>query len=884
MATRTHQLLPEGAQYLSGTAVPKLSKLNGTAFPVSSLLFRKDADESAYFKLPIIGYTSGDITFQVIWFSNGAATTGNVIWGAAVSAVSPNLDNVGVLTKSFATEATVSTAHLGGQAQRLHASTVTITSLDNMRASDQVWLRLTRKDDTYIDDVHVTQIVLSYPASSAGLESGGYYDIHTYATYEVCRNETGTTIAKATPVYISGRQGDKILVAPADAANSAKMPAIGLVADAIDTGTDGYVHVIGANKGVNTNAYALNQTLYVAPGGGLTPTKPANPNLIQNIGKVISVGNNGEILILGPGRTNDVPALAQSHVFIGNASGVTEQRQMTFADISGGGGNVTFAGVTVAETTANETPISVSGYSLTGSGDVPALNVAGTWNTSAAPALLRANVTDTLSNAGALLLELRKNNVAHFTVGKEGQVASNAVTISGYSLTGTSATSALDISGTWNTTGTPTAIKLNITDTASNAASLLMDLQRGGTSRLKIDKNGEIIGVQASLRISHGAGQFFGVYSPSLTTAWFSVSAARAVVPLSGSIGFASLTAGIDGPLDVGFFRDGSGILAQRNGTNAQTFRLYNTYTDASNYEALELAHATYSGGQYSILRTITAGTGADNINLVLSPSGTGAITVQVPDGTITGGNVRGGLAIDLQFDRNNVAQVASGNQSVLIGGRRNRATTSYSACVGGQENTATGGGCFVGNGNSALGTDSVTVGGQSVTASGAYSMAQGRSSLADKWGQHAHAAGLFSTSGDAQRSVMVMRNSTADATPTELFIDGSSVRATIPNNKRWLATVRVVASTATATGAWAVFERRCLIGRGASAAATALAGSVIVIGSDSGTNSGSPPAGWAVALTADTTNGSLKVEATGAAATAIRWVAEVSLVEVAYA
>lgn len=40
---------------------------------------------------------------------------------------------------------------------------------------------------------------------------------------------------------------------------------------------------------------------------------------------------------------------------------------------------------------------------------------------------------------------------------------------------------------------------------------------------------------------------------------------------------------GTGGP--VSFFLGGNGIIEQRNTTNAQTFRLYNTYTDASNYE-----------------------------------------------------------------------------------------------------------------------------------------------------------------------------------------------------------------------------------------------------------------------------------------------------------
>jgi hypothetical protein len=69
---------------------------------------------------------------------------------------------------------------------------------------------------------------------------------------------------------------------------------------------------------------------------------------------------------------------------------------------------------------------------------------------------------------------------------------SGTTTITPAALTGTAATSALDIAQTWNTTGTPSAIKLNITDTASNANSVLMDLQVGGVLQFKIDKVGNV--------------------------------------------------------------------------------------------------------------------------------------------------------------------------------------------------------------------------------------------------------------------------------------------------------------------------------------------------------------------------------------------------------
>jgi hypothetical protein len=61
-----------------------------------------------------------------------------------------------------------------------------------------------------------------------------------------------------------------------------------------------------------------------------------------------------------------------------------------------------------------------------------------------------------------------------------------------YEASGTTSGSLLDLRQTWNTSGTPTAIKLNVTDTASNTNSLLMDLQVTGTSRFSVNKNGGI--------------------------------------------------------------------------------------------------------------------------------------------------------------------------------------------------------------------------------------------------------------------------------------------------------------------------------------------------------------------------------------------------------
>lgn len=76
---------------------------------------------------------------------------------------------------------------------------------------------------------------------------------------------------------------------------------------------------------------------------------------------------------------------------------------------------------------------------------------------------------------------------------------SSALTMSGYSLTGSQATSLLDMTGTWNTSGAPTALKLNVTDTNSNASSALLDLQVGGVSQFKVSKAGAVTAVGVAI-------------------------------------------------------------------------------------------------------------------------------------------------------------------------------------------------------------------------------------------------------------------------------------------------------------------------------------------------------------------------------------------------
>ena len=143
------------------------------------------------------------------------------------------------------------------------------------------------------------------------------------------KNTSGGALTKGTPVYATGTVGATavIEIAAADASNSAKMPAIGLLYQDLSNNGTGLVMVMGVITGINTLGYTINSGMYVAPGGGLTNTRPtAATDLVQNVARVTRVNaSTGEVLVLGPGRTNDVPNLIATNFLAssGTASATT---------------------------------------------------------------------------------------------------------------------------------------------------------------------------------------------------------------------------------------------------------------------------------------------------------------------------------------------------------------------------------------------------------------------------------------------------------------------------------------------------------------------------------------------------------------------------------
>ena len=287
------------------------------------------------------------------------------------------------------------------------------------------------------------------------------------------------------------------------------------------------------------------------------------------------------------------------------------------------------------------------------------------------------------------------------------------------------------------------------------------------------------------------------------------------------------------------------------------------------------------------------------NVGVAIVPQGAGAFSLHVPDDTTAGGNARGTNAVDLQTLRSAANQVASGPGAFAAG--RNCQSSGWDAVAIGRAATATGFGAVAIGGGSATEGSAISIGYNSTSTSsfsvalgafayatnvysfagpmakstGAYATAFGGSSDTDRYGMRAFAAGYFTygQAGEAQSVGFTLRNKTTGATATELFLDGSSTRLTIPNGKILHATVHVLGSKSDGS-AIAIYQRQVAIAN--VGGTTSLVGSVNTIGSDTA-------ASTSFSITADDTNDALKIEVTGIAAETWRWVASVSGAELAY-
>lgn len=368
-------------------------------------------------------------------------------------------------------------------------------------------------------------------------------------------------------------------------------------------------HVSGvlpeANGGTNQSTYTQGDILYASAANTLSKladVATGNALISGGVGAAPSYGKIGltthvsGTLPVANGGTGTATAFTQGSVVFAGAAGVFSQDNTNF----------------FWDNTAKKLSIpliSLAAGTVTVS--TPIVDTSQTWNAGGVTFTgLKLNITDTASAAGSMFADFQIGGSSRLNFSKTGAINMTGATI-------TALEPALNITRTWNNAAvTFTSVLVNITDTASNAASLLMDLQVGADSKFKIDKGGSFKTVVNDKWTSHNGATDY-------PNTFFGVSGHLDQVSISANVFQCLNTSGNTVNLVV----EASNVFSQRNSTNAQTFRGYASFTDASNYTRWALSAATGTPGNVT-LAAESAGTGSANCNIILTPKGTGLIKI----------------------------------------------------------------------------------------------------------------------------------------------------------------------------------------------------------------------------------------------------------------
>ena len=245
-------------------------------------------------------------------------------------------------------------------------------------------------------------------------------------------------------------------------------------------------------------------------------------------------------------------------------------------------------------------------------------------------------------------------------------------------------------------------------------------------------------------------------------------------------------------------------------------------------------AFATVSGGATNRI-------GTNSAFGVISGGGNNTVDTNSPESTISGG-------------QRNLVEANTALATIGGGGTNRVLTTAVGATIsGGSEN-------FV-----------------STTAPFA-TIPGGQRAVARSYGQLAYASGSFTSLGDAQAGVYVVRNTTstntvAGGTTTDLFLDGASRRIRVPVDSAWTFEISIAARDGGVNSA--AYLVRCAIEN--NAGVTAFSAPIVI------DTLNEDVAAWGVQLIADNVNDALVVRVTGSIAAPVRWVATVRTTEVVF-
>jgi hypothetical protein len=221
-------------------------------------------------------------------------------------------------------------------------------------------------------------------------------------------------------------------------------------------------------------------------------------------------------------------------------------------------------------------------------------------------------------------------------IGNTTPAAGTFTTLTANNGTLTASAPVLDLAQTWNASGTTfTGLRFTVAETAAAIGSRYFSIDSGGTSIFSLQTRGANNGSELISISGPSRGLVFGPHGTASSTSFFSLRWQQNLAGLASNAIFAWGSDVYNLNFDLAIQRDAAHTLAQRIGTNPQTYNIYNTFTSATNHER---GFLKWSSNVFQIgTEKGSAGGTARNLEFILD--GTSVATME-PSGYFGNANV----------------------------------------------------------------------------------------------------------------------------------------------------------------------------------------------------------------------------------------------------
>ena len=236
--------------------------------------------------------------------------------------ISTNTTDIATNASGIATNAadiSGNDADIATNASNISTNASAITTLDG---------QVVKKTDS-IDELNDVDTSTAVPADGEVLKWNGLNWVPGAGGGVVrveVKNATTTDFNKGDAVYVSGTAASgKPEIELADNNGTGTYPAIGLLEDDITAGNEGFAVVSGSIFNLNTTSFAAGDSLYVdSTPGAVVNTRPTGATTkVQKVALVKKYhATSGSVIVMGAGRTNDVPNIANGEFWLGNTNGI----------------------------------------------------------------------------------------------------------------------------------------------------------------------------------------------------------------------------------------------------------------------------------------------------------------------------------------------------------------------------------------------------------------------------------------------------------------------------------------------------------------------------------------------------------------------------------